>query len=278
MSRVIAGLERIAGGDYEVRMPLFRGKEGRLISEAFNHAAQSVAEATEARRQAGEASSKLQMSRDLTREITSHIEEERRSIARELHDELGQSITAIKSVGAALARRAPKDDPVIGAHVQMIIDAADRMYDAVHEMIPRLRPMSLDSFGLSAALSDLVSEWRHRRPEIHFQLAVNEDLPPLEESLSTTAYRIAQESVINAVRHASPGMITVSACIENDRLLLQITDDGKGLDPDWERSGHFGVLGMRERAIALGGSCELTRNDAGTGTTVTARLPLLQKH
>jgi two-component system sensor histidine kinase UhpB len=270
---VIKGLKRMEQGDYQARLPALTGKEGRLMSLAFNRTAQAVADSAAAQKLATEARQRLQENRELTQMIQAHIEEERRSIARELHDELGQSITAIKSIGQSILQRPDSHDQRVTEAARLIVDTAGRMYDAIHEMIPRLRPFALDSFGLGDALSDLAGEWRTRHPQVEMRLTIDEPLPPLNDAVTTSAYRIVQEALINALRHAAPSRIDVSVAAGSDQLIVRVDDNGVGLPPTWDQPGHYGVRGMRERAAALGGTFELCAGRDG-GTQVVARLPL----
>jgi two-component system sensor histidine kinase UhpB len=205
--------------------------------------------------------------------IQAHIEEERRIIARELHDELGQSITAIKSLGLSIVQRSESLAKDVGPAAQLIVDTAARMYDAVHQMIPRLRPFALDDFGLTDALQDLVAEARPRHPAVELALEIGQLPPLLGDTLATSAYRIVQESLGNALHHAAASRITIAVGADAGDLLLRVEDNGRGLPADWQRPGHFGLRGMRERAAALGGRFELLTGAAG-GVSVSARLPL----
>lgn len=273
LQTVIKGLQRMEQGDYEARLPTLTSKEGRLMSLAFNRTAQAVADSAAAQKVASEARQRLQENRELTQMIQAHIEEERRSIARELHDELGQSITAIKSIGLSILQRAGGHDERVAQAARLIVDTAGRMYDAVHEMIPRLRPFALDSFGLSDALTDLAGEWRTRHPEVEMRLNVDDLLPQLNDTVTTCAYRIVQEALINALRHAAASHINVSVSAEPDALVVRVDDNGVGVGAGWDQPGHYGVRGMRERAAALGGTFELGAGELG-GTKAVARLPL----
>ncbi len=271
---VAAGWQRIEQGDYTARLPALKSKEGRLLSLAFNRTAQAVADSITAQKAASEAHRRLQENREFTQMIRDHVEEERRTIARELHDELGQSITAIKSMGLSIVQRTASDEQRVTEAARLIVDTAGRMYDAVHEMIPRLRPFALDAFGLADALRDLVAEWRTRRPELDLQLSVDEPMPALSDALTTCAFRVVQESLNNALRHAAAGRIEVSVHAVGTELLVRVADNGVGLPPHWEQPRHYGVRGMRERAAALGGVFELLPREGG-GTQAVARLPLL---
>jgi two-component system sensor histidine kinase UhpB len=270
---VIEGLKRMEAGDYGARLPTLSGREGRLMSATFNRTAQAVADSVADRRAAAEARDRLRENREFTQMIQSHIEEERRTIARELHDELGQSITAIRSFGLIIQQQAAPGNERVAEAARLVVQTAGDMYDAVHEMIPRLRPFALDSFGLGDAAGDLVAAWRTRQIGVAILLQVAEPLPQLDAAQSLCAYRILQEALTNAIRHAAARQITVSVSTGPDELLVRVLDDGCGLPPGWEQSGHYGVRGMRERAVASGGTLQLI-SKPGHGTEVLARLPL----
>ncbi|HEX3836968.1 MAG TPA: sensor histidine kinase [Steroidobacteraceae bacterium] len=270
---VIDGLRRMEAGDYAARLPPLRGREGRLMSATFNRTAQAVADSVADRRAADEARDRLREHRELTQVIQSHIEEERRTIARELHDELGQSITAIRSFGLIIQQQAAAGDERVAEAARLVVDTAGRMYDAVHEMIPRLRPFALDSFGLGDAVGDLIAAWRARHIGVAILLQVDEQLPQLGSAQSICAYRILQEALTNAIRHAAASHITVAVNTDAGELLVRVIDDGVGLVAGWDERGHYGVRGMRERAVGLGGSLQMISRP-GNGTEVVARLPL----
>jgi two-component system sensor histidine kinase UhpB len=270
---VVEGLKRMEAGDYAARLPILRGREGRLMSTTFNRTAQAVADSLADRRAAAEARDRLRENRELTQMIQSHIEEERRTIARELHDELGQSITAIRSFGLIIQQQVKPGDERVAEAARLVVDTATHMYDAVHEMIPRLRPFALDSFGLADAVGDLVAAWRTRHTGVAILLQVTDPLPELGATQSISAYRIVQEALTNAIRHAGASQITVSLQADSAQLIVCVSDDGSGLPPDWERGGHYGVRGMRERAVASGGSLQLI-SQPNEGTQVVGHLPL----
>jgi two-component system sensor histidine kinase UhpB len=270
---VIEGLKRMEAGDYGARLPPLSGREGRLMSTTFNRTAQAVADSVADRRAADEARDRLRENREFTQMIQSHIEEELRNIARDLHDELGQSITAIPSYGLIIQQQVAPGNERAAEAARLVVETAGHMYEAVHEMIPRLRPFALDSFGLGDAVADLVAAWRTRQTGVALLLQVEDPLPQLGAAQSICAYRILQEALTNAIRHAAARQIMVSVSAGPEELIVRVVDDGSGLPPGWEQSGHYGVRGMRERAVASGGNLELI-SEPGKGTQVVARLPL----
>ena len=140
-------------------------------------------------------------------------------------------------------------------------------------MVGQLRPPALDRFGLADALQDLVEQAGTQHPGVHIQLQMDGGLDAVRGELATAVYRIAQESVTNALRHAQAQLIALHVRMQPQQITLEVRDDGRGLHPDWELSGHFGVIGMRERAEALGGSFAIEPIATG-GVRMRASLPL----
>ena len=273
---VVRGLRQMEAGAYETRLPDLSGREGRQISHAFNAMAQSVQDSALARQQAQQATQALAENRELTQLIQARIEQERGAIARELHDELGQQVTAIKSVGLAIARKVAGQDALIEQSARLVMECADQIYDGVHRLISQLRPLALDRFGLRDALQDLLGDWRMRYPDAGLTLTLNGVLDGLDDDLSTAVYRIVQEAVNNALRHAQASRIEVKVEALAHSLQLEVSDDGIGHVDQFHAPGHFGVLGMRERAHALGGSFDLDQMDP-TGVRVRVSFPLQAK-
>ena len=273
LRRVVRGLRQMARGAYDTRLPEFAGREGRQISHAFNAMAQSVQGGALARQQAREATQALAENRELTQLIQARIEQERGAIARELHDELGQQVTAIKSVGLVIARKAAGHDALIEESARLVMTCADQIYDGVHRLISQLRPLALDRFGLHDALQDLLGDWRMRHPDTSLTLSLNGALDGFDDDFATAVYRILQEAVNNALRHAQASRIDVNVHLSTTSLHLDVIDNGVGLIDQFHPPGHFGVLGMRERAEALGGSFNLVQIEP-SGVRVCVVLPL----
>ena len=267
------GLRGIAQGDYATRLPALRGREADALGEDFNGMAQSVQDGMLAREKARAATVALAENRELTQVIQTRIEEVRRQIARELHDDLGQQVTAIKSLGFAISHRAQGQDLRIAESARMVVQCADAMYESVHQMVGQLRPLALDRFGLADALQDLVEQARTQHPGVQIQLHIEGVLDAVEGELATAVYRIAQESLTNALRHAHAHLIALQLHVEPQQIVVEVRDDGRGLHQDWELTGHFGVIGMRERAQSLGGTFVIERMGAG-GVRMRASLPL----
>jgi len=221
----------------------------------------------------------LAQNRQFTAAVQSRLEAERRAIARELHDELGQGITAIKSIGTAIATRAGDSAPDIRENARTIVSVAARVYDVAHGIIRRLRPSGLDHLGLAETLRDAVASWSQRHPEVSWSLVLSGELERLGEAVNITVYRIVQETLTNVVRHAAATRAQISVSRESvgpggDAVVVRVQDDGRGLGTGGASGGaRFGLLGMRERVQAFGGSFEIS-GAPGEGVTVRAVLPL----
>jgi PAS domain S-box-containing protein len=224
----------------------------------------------------------LERNRRLTQLIQSKLEEERRSIARELHDELGQCVTAIKTVGTAIANRRDETSEETRKNAGTIVSVASHIYDVVHGMIRQLRPSALDHLGLREALRDAVNVFQSRHPELTVKLNMVEEIDGFGESINITVYRIVQECLTNVARHAkaTQAVVTVSKIDDSghgEALELRVKDNGKGLDDevDVSASRRFGLMGMRERVQAFGGSLEIS-GGPGQGVLVKAVIPVKQ--
>jgi two-component system sensor histidine kinase UhpB len=204
--------------------------------------------------------------------VEQRVEEERRLIAHELHDEFGQSVTAIRSLAMAIAAQGGVRDPPTGDAARLISDEAARLYDAMHGLIPRLMPMSLDTLGLADTLENLVRDWQRRNPSV--KLSVRHDLAAeLGPSITLAIYRVVQEGLINALRHAQASHVDITVASDAHRILVTVSDDGVGMPVAETPPGHFGLRGLAERITRLGGSFEVRRREPH-GVRLTAEIPL----
>ena len=272
LHELVQGLRHMADGRYDTRLTGLAGHEGRQIGQAFNHMAQSVQDSIEAKRLAREAALALAENREFTQTIQARIELERAAISRELHDELGQQVTAIKSVGLAIARRAADTDPSIEQSARLVMQCADQIYDGMHRMIGKLRPLALDQFGLYDALRDLLAECQLQHPELLISVTLPEGLEAPDDALATAVYRIVQEALTNALRHAQASRVDVSVVLAADSLQLEVRDNGCGRVSAFQSNGHYGLSGMRERVQALGGSFALLQGEP-SGVAIQVCLP-----
>lgn len=226
------------------------------------------------RRLAEEAARKLEENRQLTHLIQRHIEDERRSLARELHDELGQYVTAIKTFAVGIMNKTQEKLPDIAANAQTIVSAANHIYDGMHNIIRQLRPGALDNLGLTETLRDMVSTYQSQHPEIAIQLDISGNPDEFGETVNINVYRIVQEAVNNALKHANAEKINIRLAITaSGELQLIIKDNGTGMDVhSVDQANHFGLLGMRERVQALQGSFDICSGPAN-GTTIHIKIP-----
>ena len=266
------GLQRLERGDLAFRLPPLAGNEAHVIGAAFNRMAQAVQDKVQAEHKAHDAEARLEERREMASLADQRVEEERRLIAHELHDEFGQSVTAIRSLALAIASQGGLKDPATGEVARLISDEAARLYDAMHGLIPRLAPLSLDSLGLAATLESLVRDSQRRHPTI--AITLRQDLPvDLGPSITLAIYRVVQEGLINALRHAQASHVDIAAHNEERHIIATVTDDGMGLSADWTRPGHFGLRGLSDRVQQLGGMFTIGSHN-GRGVRLTADIPL----
>jgi two-component system, NarL family, sensor histidine kinase UhpB len=263
--RIVAALDELQAGRFDVSLPPLPGTEAAAIGNAFNRMVRVLREHIETERRAARAEEQLSDSRELSRWIDHHIEQERRMIARELHDELGQSVTAIRSLALSVAQRVQQSDPTSEQAARLIADESSRLYDAMHGLIPRLAPLVLDNFGLADALGDLAERTRRSHPQVALALSVRLDDAALDSDAALALYRAAQEGITNALRHGEARRITLSVrthAAQDDgappRVQLSLQDDGRGLQgASTDSAGHHGLRWLAERVQALHGRFEL---------------------
>lgn len=209
--------------------------------------------------------------RKLAARLVSVREEERTRIAREVHDELGQSLTAVKMDLAWLAGRLPPKNTQMHKRIRSTRQVASRIIESIRRISTELRPGVLD-LGLAAAVEWQVQEFQARTGiQCKLRLLTQEVFAP---EISTTLFRILQETLTNVARHAKATQVEVVEQKQGDRLVLRIRDNGRGFDPaDPSISKSLGLLGMRERAAILGGRVNID-SAPGKGATVTAWVPL----
>jgi len=267
---IVGGLERLERGELSYRLAPLPGAEAHAIGAAFNRMAQAVEDKMQAEREAREARTRLEERQELALLIEQSVEEERRLIAHELHDEFGQSVTAIRSLATAIATQSAQ--PSLASAARLISEEAARLYDAMHGLIPRLAPVSLDTLGLAESLESLVHDWQEHHPVP--LLSLRHQLPAdLGASVTLAAYRVVQEGLVNALRHAKAQRVMIEVSSTPERMIVSVTDDGVGLPEQWSRPGHFGLRGLAERVEHLGGSFRV-RNSEPHGVNLTAEIPL----
>jgi two-component system sensor histidine kinase UhpB len=268
IAQVQSALANLQAGHLETRLPRFRLKDVDDISLRFNQCAAAMQEAAMQRR-------------DINRRIIEAEEEERRRLARELHDELGQSLTAIKVDAAYIAREAAGSAPKIVGSAQAIEKLSTNIMDLIRSMLARLRPHGLETVGLRETVQDLVNGWQARVAErFHCSLKIQGEVDRLTPDLNITVYRLIQECLTNAVRHSRARMIAIRLALEDEsastgvgRVLLEVTESQMAVNAGPVGPAGAGLLGMRERVEAHGGELTIDFDPAG-GLSLHAWMPV----
>jgi two-component system, NarL family, sensor histidine kinase UhpB len=262
VEQILAALDIIQAGDYSARLELPRLPELQRVVVKINSMTVQL-------------DGQQRENRELRRRALAIQETERRLLAQELHDQLGQSVSAIKALAVSIGQRVA-GQPEALERASMVTSICDDLHATVANMTRRLRPVVLDELGLHTALRRAVEEWNERNPGTACTLELDDELPVLGEQLPIQLYRMVQEALTNVSRHAHAGHVQVSlvrAANAEGGLVLEIRDDGLGFDPQRSRQG-LGLLGMRERAISLGGTLEL---DSGPGAGTRMRVTVLRE-
>lgn len=221
----------------------------------------------------------LAENRRLMKELFRIQEKERRILARELHDALSQWLTAIRAENEVIFNYCNncEKESLVHSSAQVIKSCTDSMHQVIRGMLHRLRPILLDSLGLPDALSELRKEYSLHHARITLKFELSDNLISLGETFNINIFRLIQEGLNNAYKHAKATQIDVSLnreAIDNsavDFLTLDIKDNGVGFDPNTFSTG-FGLVGMRERVITLDGRMNINSSD-NQGTEINIRLP-----
>ena len=265
LSQAMTGIE---AGDYDARVEPGGSPELAAICAKLNHLAATLGEAVDSKRQLAERAVSLQDS-------------ERKEIARELHDEFGPYLFALRAHAGALTRlsEVEKPDPAaLRKHGSAILEQVNALQQFTRRILERLRPVGLAELGLAEALGALVRLWGETHPEVEIESSISPDLGETGETADLTIYRIVQEALTNVFRHA--GATAVDITIEPAErqtgprgsrgcALVRVRDNGRGLLRD-HRLGR-GLTGMQERILALGGTLKINSSD--DGVTVEALVP-----
>jgi signal transduction histidine kinase/HAMP domain-containing protein len=210
--------------------------------------------------------------RTLSQRQNEAIEEERRRIAREVHDQIGQALTSIKMDLAAAHRRLPPDQSPALDKIKSATRLVDETIQITRRISSELRPGVLDAFGLEAAVEWQLREFE-KRAGVTCTLESSVDEGALSQDVSITAFRILQEALTNVARHAAATQVRVTLAMADGALVMRVTDNGKGIADDSVITSSLGVLGMRERALALNGDVALS-GAPGQGAVLTLTIPL----
>lgn len=224
-----------------------------------------------------QAQQQVEESRAQLRALAAHLEsvreEERRGIAREMHDELGQTLTSIKIDVAWLARHLPPVAKPQSDKVAGLLDLIDAAITQMRGLIAQMRPGLLDDLGLVAALDWLAQDFQYRTGIVCDTQLPADDVP-LAPDRAVALFRICQEALTNVTRHAQATRARLELVVSADQLTLKVSDNGRGIRPAEAASPEaFGLLGMRERALMLGGAMTIGAGHDG-GTCVSVAMPL----
>ncbi len=218
----------------------------------------------------------LAANRALAKETLRIQEADRKHLALELHDELGQYLNAIKLDAVSIRDGATRDVRGPVETSDAIIRTVDHLHGIVSQMIARLRPVALDELGLLAAIEHGIDQWRQRLPDAQFDFHAQGNLDGLDEALSLTAYRLIQEGLTNIYKHANASRVEISLTRSVDggrsELCVAVADDGCGADLRQHTGGH-GLNGMRERTELSGGTFAID-SAPGRGLRFEAHLPI----
>ncbi len=275
--QIVAALDAMQAGRRDAVLPALLGTEAAAIGAAFNRMTQALQHQLDTERRALRAELQLNESRELRRGIEQHIEQERRLIARELHDELGQSVTAMRSMALSVAQRVAPLDEHAAMTARLVADECLRLYDAMHGIIPRLAPLVLDNFGLVEALNDLVERTRRSQPGVAIDTDFELGESPMPSELALTLYRAAQEGITNALRHGQARQVRLSVRGDANEVTLELADEGIGLPAEgWRKPGHYGLRWLAERVESLQGELRVAANTP-RGVRLFVRVPTTQQ-
>lgn len=258
VSNILTALSELEKGNLKARLPVFSLPELKDISTKFNTMANTLEKSIDA-------------NHSLTQQMIRLQEDERKSLARDLHDEVGQHLTAIHIDASAILNA--KNIKAAKESAQAINDVARQMVSIVHGMLQRLRPGGLDQFGLTVALNELVETWRHRNQSVEILLNISGKLEGIDETVAIAAYRIVQECLTNVSKHAHAKHVSIIVHRFSDEISIDIKDNGTGFDQSKQSTG-FGLAGMRERVEGLGGSMFIV-GEMGHGAKISVHLPCI---
>lgn len=291
LSRVLDALRLIRQGSYAISLgPRAKGEMGELQSTITEvaHALQATTSGLEAavaqrtlelRDAVAIAHRSNDEKRELIVESNRRLEEERQRIAVEIHDSMNSALIVVRLKAQHIEQLA--EDGLHGDNADVILSSArsiagsvDTLYSSAREIIRQLRPETIDMLGLVGALAELVRTYDEAHPACGFELVAPMELPELDGDLAITAYRLAQESLSNAAKHANATHVRVD--IEWNasaaQLTMKIVDNGIGFDSKASPGGSLGLIGMRERVAGVGGEL-LLRTSQGNGTSVVFTIP-----
>ena len=222
----------------------------------------------------------MKTSREQLRNLSAHLqsirEKERMDIAREIHDELGQTLTTLKMDLFWVKNRLPGDERHLHEKLHSMVELVDKTGESVHRIVAELRPGLLDDLGLSAAIEWQAEEFQ-RRTGIPCEVYVDAEDMVANQDISTALFRIFQETLTNTVRHAHASRVHVRLQEKDDEIMLEVSDNGRGItNEEISHPQSFGLLGIRERVHLLKGKVTIV-GIPDKGTTLTVHIPFDKK-
>ncbi|MBS3963724.1 MAG: HAMP domain-containing protein [Methylomonas sp.] len=258
IERIVTTLRIVETGDYSQQLPPFQTTEFDDIANAINH---MTAELERTRLE----------NRALTQNSLVIQEDERQRLSQELHDEFGQSLTAIKVMAVTAGHKQPDNQKI----TQAIAEICDHLMSVVRSMMQQLHPLVLTELGLKATLEDTVNRWSERNPELELRIACSDEVDMLDKTIVIQVFRVIQECLTNVVRHAGAKQVDIAVSLSGDnpaRLMLRVRDDGRGCDLSTVTQG-FGLRGMKERIKSLDGNVSI-QSSPGAGMSIEAWVPV----
>jgi signal transduction histidine kinase len=236
-----------------------------------------------ARRRVAEAqlAAALADNRRLAQQYVELQEAERKALARELHDELGQYLNVIKLDAVGLRDDQRASPAAVHQRTSAIVENCNHIHGTLATLIRELRPTGLDELGLAAAVEHCIQTWRTRLPDVSLRLSISGDFTTLPESIAVTLYRLVQEALTNVAKHAAAHQVAIRleragdggvAGVGGERVEVTVADDGVGTAAGIPTRG-LGLIGMRERVMALQGELAFT-SMPGQGFELAARIPV----
>jgi two-component system sensor histidine kinase UhpB len=254
----------IAAGRYDTRVQPSGSPELAAICEKLNHLASVLGTTAEDKRR-------------LAERVVSLQDVERKEIARDLHDEFGPHLFALRAHTSSLTRLADTAEPdrhILRKHLGAMFDQVNALQQFNRRVLERLRPVGLAELGLADALAALMRLWRETHPGVVIETSISPSLGARGETAELTIYRIIQEALTNVFRHARATRVDITVepaagTNETEAIMVRVRDNGAGLAADHKQG--FGMIGMRERVLALGGT--MTVASTSHGVTVEALVP-----
>jgi len=258
-TKILDALNELENGNLASRLPAFKLPELSRIGEKFNRMVEKLQQS-------------ILQNHKLTQQLITLQEEERKNLARELHDEFGQCLTAINTDASVISKVADKKYPELKESALAISQLSKHLIDMVSGLLQQLRPGILDELGLSPALLDLVDTWKSRNKGIACDITVSDIQEGLSEALSVAIYRLVQEALTNVSRHSEATKVVIEVYshsqLGKEGVQVIVKDNGKGFVA--EQASGFGLPGMRERVEGLAGKLLIKSN---AGTEINAWIP-----